>query len=307
MSPLRLATRGSDLALTQSRSVAADLLAATGLASELVIVKTIGDQILDVRLDEVGGVGLFTKEVQQALFDGRADYAVHSLKDLPAEQVQGLCRGAVPPRQDARDCFLIHRRALAPERQPLPLRDGAVVGTSAARRQALVEDLLPDAEVKLLRGNVPTRIEKLRQGEYDAIILACAGLNRLSSDLEDFKVVKMDHHTWPGAPGQGALAIECRADDAATREALAYLHVEADAELVEIERGLLRALGGGCSLPLGASARRTESGVELVAALGPAAETAASSRLQRCRVVGSSATALVAAAHRSLLGQEAIP
>jgi len=286
---LRLATRGSDLALTQSKAVAASLKQATGVETELVIVKTIGDQVLDVRLDQVGGVGLFTKEVQQALFDGRADYAVHSLKDLPAEQVAGLARGAVPPREDARDCLLIREQAVDQERAPLLVKKGAIIGTSAARRSALLEDLVPDCEVKLLRGNVPTRVQKLRDGEYDAIVLASAGLRRLKSDLSGLKVVTMDHPTWPGAPGQGALAVECRADDAQTREHLAHLHVAEDAELVDVERSLLRALGGGCSLPLGASASRVEGGFELVASLG-----VEDGPLQRCTLVGADAEQLVA-------------
>lgn len=286
---LRLATRGSDLALTQSKAVAAALKAATGVDTELVIVKTIGDQVLDVRLDQVGGVGLFTKEVQQALFDGRADYAVHSLKDLPAEQVAGLCRGAVPPREDARDCLLIREEAVDSSRGPLMVKAGAVVGTSAARRSALLADLLPDCEVKLLRGNVPTRVQKLRDGDYDAIVLASAGLRRLNSDLSGLHVVTMDHPTWPGAPGQGALAVECRADDEATRQLLANLHVAEDAELVDIERSLLRALGGGCSLPLGASATRNDNGFELVASLG-----IEDGSLQRCTMNGSNAEQLVA-------------
>ncbi|NQU48042.1 MAG: hydroxymethylbilane synthase [Planctomycetes bacterium] len=302
---LRLATRGSDLALTQSKAVAATLKQATGAETELVIVKTIGDQVLDVRLDQVGGVGLFTKEVQQALFDGRADYAVHSLKDLPAEQVEGLSRGAVPPRQDARDCLLIREGSVDLQRQPIAIQKGAIVGTSAARRSALLADVLPDAEVKLLRGNVPTRVQKLRDGEYDAIILAAAGLKRLQSDLSGIHVVTLDHITWPGAPGQGALAVECRADDVATRKLLAHLHVAEDAELVDIERSLLRALGGGCSLPLGASASRVDAGFELLAALGPDQDDpdARQKPLIRCKLIGTDATQMVAEARALLSGE----
>jgi hydroxymethylbilane synthase len=304
MKILRLATRGSDLALTQSRTIAAALEAASGIQTELVIVKTIGDRVLDVSLDQVGGVGLFTKEVQQALFDERADYAVHSLKDLPAEQVVGLACGAVPAREDARDCLLMRELAYDAGRSPLPLRLGSVVGTSAARRSALLLDLVPDAQVKLLRGNVPTRVDKLRQGEYDAIVLAAAGLNRLALNLDGLVVVPMAHNDWPGAPGQGALAIECRADDIETLAALAPLNVASVGALVDVERQLLCALGGGCSLPLGASAIQQGESIELLAALGPQPHDPENTPLRRCQLTGTDAHELVRQAVYLLTGQE---
>jgi hydroxymethylbilane synthase len=305
MKTLRLATRGSDLALTQSRTIAAALEDSRGIKTELVIIKTIGDRVLDVPLEQVGGIGLFTKEVQQALFDGRADYAVHSLKDLPAEQVSGLACAAVPARQDARDCLLIRPQAYDPKRSPLPLQVGSIVGTSAARRSALLADLVPDAQVKLLRGNVPTRVEKLRQGHYDAIVLAAAGINRLELDLNGLVVVSMEHADWPGAPGQGALAIECRSDDSETLSALAPLHIADDAALVNVERALLRALGGGCSLPLGASAVMQGDRIDLQAALGPQDHDPAGTPLRRCHLCGTDAAKLVQQAVSTLTGQEA--
>lgn len=303
MKKLRLATRGSDLATTQSGVVAAALEAATGVETEHVIVKTIGDQRLDVHLAQVGSVGLFTKEVQDAVLDGRADYAVHSLKDLPAEQVVGLCCAAVPQREDTRDWLLIRPEFYADRGKGLlPLIPGARVGTSAARRIAFLEAMAPDCSAKLLRGNVPTRVEKLGNSDYDAILLAGAGLRRLGTDLSSFEVAKLDPMMWPGAPGQGALAIECRADDEQTRALIGKLHHEETAAMVEIERSLLRALGGGCGLPLGASALLADGGFRLVAALGPTGELPGS--LRRADVTKADATATSAAAHEALLAAE---
>lgn len=300
MKKLRLATRGSDLATTQSGVVAAALKDATGIPTELVIVKTIGDQRLDVHLAQVGSVGLFTKEVQDAVLDGRADYAVHSLKDLPAEQTAGLCCAAVPQREDTRDWLLIRPEFHVDRGEGLlPLISGARVGTSAARRTAFLEAMAPDCSAVLLRGNVPTRVNKLGNEEYDAILLAGAGLRRLGLDLSDFEVVKLDPMMWPGAPGQGALAIECRADDKETRALIANLHHEETAATVEVERNLLRALGGGCGLPLGASAYVQDGGFRLVAALGPTDELPGA--LRRADVTEDGATATSSAAHKALL------
>ncbi|MGB0953232.1 MAG: hydroxymethylbilane synthase [Planctomycetota bacterium] len=270
MDTLRLATRGSDLATTQSGWVADRVQEATGFASQLEIVKTIGDQRTDVRLADVGSIGLFTKEVQDAVLEGRADYAVHSLKDLPASQTPGLVLAAVPVREETRDWLVIRPDAVDADREgPLPLKNGAIVGTSAARRLAFLRHFVPDCEDRLLRGNVPTRLQKLADGEYDAILLAGAGLRRLDLDLTAFHVEKLDPWVWPGAPGQGALALECREDDVRTRDLLAKIHNPAGAESVEVERSLLRALGGGCGLPLGATASREDAELRLVAALGP--------------------------------------
>ena len=234
MDTLRLATRGSDLATTQSGWVADRVKEATGVGSVLKIVKTIGDQRTDVRLADVGSIGLFTKEVQDAVLEGRADFAVHSLKDLPASQTPGLVCAAIPVREETRDWLVIRPDAVDRDREgPLPLKSGSVVGTSAARRLAFLRHFAPDCEDRLLRGNVPTRLQKLADGAYDAILLAGAGLRRLELDLSAFHVEKLDPWVWPGAPGQGALAIECREDDARTRDLLARIHdpVGADADL----------------------------------------------------------------------------
>jgi len=270
MDSLRLATRGSDLATTQSRWIATQLEQAHGVKSELHIVRTIGDQRTDVALANVGSIGLFTKEVQEAVLRGDADYAVHSLKDLPAEQTPGLALAAIPVREETRDWLILRPKAFHPAADGfLPLFSNARVGTSAARRLAFLKHFAPETVPCLLRGNVPTRLAKLGSGEYDAILLAGAGLKRLDLDLSEFQVVKLDPLIWPGAPGQGALAVECRSDDTTTRNLLAALHDEASAKSVEFERSMLRALGGGCGLPLGATALEEEDGMRLILALGP--------------------------------------
>jgi hydroxymethylbilane synthase len=305
MKKLRLATRGSDLATTQSGMVAAAVEKATGIATELVIVKTIGDARLDVHLAQVGSVGLFTKEVQDAVLDGRADYAVHSLKDLPAEQTAGLVCAAVPEREDTRDWLLIRPEFYGDRGEGLlPLIPGTRVGTSAARRTAFLESMAPDCPAELLRGNVPTRVNKLASGDYGAILLAGAGLRRLGLDLSAFKVVKLDPMMWPGAPGQGALAIECRADDQETLDLIGKLHHPETAATVEVERNLLRALGGGCGLPLGASAFAVDGGFRLVAALGPTDELPGN--LRRADINAADAASASTAALEALVAAEVV-
>ena len=268
--------------MTQSRLAAAEIEAATGRPTELVIVKTVGDRSTDTVLADVGSVGLFTKEVQDAVLDGRADYAVHSLKDLPVEQTPGLELGAVPVREDTRDWLLIRPGARLDSDELVPLAAGARVGTSAARRAAFLRALAPQTETMLLRGNVPTRVRKLAEGEYDAILLSGAGLRRLSLDLSGLEVIPLDPLAWPGAPGQGALALECRAGDEEVRAALATIHDESAAESVRAERNLLRLLGGGCGLPLGAHAIAEPDGWTLHAALGPTAEGHPLLRIAEC-------------------------
>ncbi len=247
---MRIATRGSPLALHQAESVARRLGDA-----ELVIIKTEGDQKADVPLETLGGRGVFTTEVQAAVLDGRADIAVHSAKDLPSSpelQVDGIVLACVPERADPRDCLIgstLH-----------DLPHGATVGTGSARREALLRHLRPDLKFVGLRGNIATRIARV--GELDAIVGAVAALTRL--DLADRITEAFDPEMFVPQIGQGALAVECRADDGDTRARLTAID-DADAHAcVRAERAFLAELGGGCEAPVGAYASIVDGEIRLV-------------------------------------------
>jgi hydroxymethylbilane synthase len=242
---LRIATRGSPLALWQARHVAAALTQLPDVDGvDLVLVETTGDQIRDRPLTQIGGDGLFTKEVQRALLDGRADVAVHSLKDLPTEPVAGIVLGAVPPRGPVGDAFLSLRQGRFDD-----LPSGARVATGSLRRQAQLRWRRPDVQLVHIRGNVETRLAKLREEDLDGLILAEAGLVRLG--LADRIQEVLDPAWMLPAVGQGALGIECREDDGPTRAHLRNLNDPATADCVEAERAFLHTLGGGCALPVG--------------------------------------------------------
>lgn len=248
MRKLTLATRGSKLALAQSEMVAANLRAAhPGLAVELQIIQTKGDLVLDRALSKIGDKGLFVKEIEQALLDGSADLAVHSCKDLPSLLPQELTLAAFPRRADPRD-VLISRHGLTLDALPA----GARVGTSSLRRACQLRVLRPDLQVIDLRGNVDTRLRKAQSDEYDAIVLAAAGLERLSLDAAITEVFAPD--VLLPMVAQGALAIECRADDTEVRTLLAALDDPATALTVRAERAFLRRLEGGCQVPIAAHA-----------------------------------------------------
>ena len=248
MVTLRIASRGSELALWQSRAVQSALRAADpSLAVEIEVIKTTGDRIQDVPLAKIGDKGLFTKELDAALLDGRADLAVHSLKDVPTRLPQGLALAAVTEREDPRDVLL-----LPPGRSggldALPPR--ARVGTSSLRRRAQLAALRPDLSILDLRGNLNTRLAKLDRGDYEAIILAAAGVLRLG--WADRIAGYLDAPAWLPAVGQGALAIVARADREDVLARLRPLHDSASAACTAAERALLRALEGGCQVPIGA-------------------------------------------------------
>jgi len=246
MARLRIGSRGSQLALWQANHISA-LLRERGHQVEIEIIKTTGDKITDVALAKVGTKGMFTKEIEEALAEGRVDLAVHSLKDLPTELSAGFEIAAITKRENPRDVFC--SRTYSGINQ---LPHGARVGTSSLRRQAQLKALRPDLEIHPLRGNVDTRLRKLEAGEYDAVILAAAGLNRLGK-TELIKQVIPAEVMCPAA-GQGALGIEIRAGDATTRGYLAFLD-DADARAATTcERALLNKLGGGCQVPIGAFA-----------------------------------------------------
>jgi len=284
--PIIIATRGSALALAQSRAVAAAIEAAhPGVKVELNIISTKGDRVLDVSLHKVGDKGLFTAELEEALLAGTADIAVHSMKDLPTELPTGLGIGAVCRREDPRDAVIL-RTDLAKELGLLDersdgsaamelLAEGAVIGTSSLRRKAAVLAWRPDADVRDLRGNVDTRLGKLANGDFDAILLAAAGMRRLGFLSDASPVLDMpkysgelaafllDTEDCVPAACQGAVAIESRVGDAAVAALLAPLHCERTAGACTAERAFLATLGGGCQVPAGAHASIEDGRVSL--------------------------------------------
>ena len=246
---LRIATRSSALALWQARHVGAELKRIhRDIEIELIPITTTGDKILDRPLAKIGGKGLFIKELEHALFEARADIAVHSMKDVPIALPEGLCIAVILEREDPRDALVTDDPGGFDELAP-----GAVVGTSSVRRKSQLLSLRPDLVVRDLRGNVPTRIAKLRDGEFNAIVLASAGLKRLDLAHEIAAVFELD--ALIPAVGQGAIGIECRADDARTQSLIEPLNHPATALCVGAERAMSTRLDGGCDLPLAAHAR----------------------------------------------------
>ena len=247
----RIGTRGSALALAQAHETRARLMAAHGLPEEafaIEVISTSGDQILDRPLSEAGGKGLFTKEIEEALLDGRIDIAVHSSKDMPTALPAGLHLAAFLEREDVRDAFI--GRA-APTLVDLP--EGAVVGSSSLRRQALIRRLRPDIEVVMFRGNVQTRLRKLDEGAVAATLLAHAGLKRL--DMTHVITELLPVETFPPAPGQCAICIECRQGDRKAEAMLAAIHDRDTGIALSCERAFLAALDGSCRTPLAGHAR----------------------------------------------------
>jgi hydroxymethylbilane synthase len=246
MTSLRIGSRGSQLALWQANFVAA-LLREQGHDVTIEVIKTTGDKITDVALAKVGMKGMFTKEIEEALADGRIDLAVHSTKDVPTEVAPEFDLAVIMKREDARDAFIsvkFHRID--------DLRQGARVGTSSLRRQCQLKAMRPDLEVIPLRGNVDTRLRKLESGEYDAIILAAAGVHRLG--LHKHLRYRIPPETMCPAVGQGALAIEIRRDNSALRSLVSFLDHADTRVAITCERALLGSLGGGCQIPIGALA-----------------------------------------------------
>jgi hydroxymethylbilane synthase len=257
---IRIGSRGSVLARWQAEHVRS-LLLARGHDCQIRIITTTGDRIQDRRLESVGGKGAFLKEIEEALLAGEVDLAVHSLKDVPTALPAGLGLVAVLERADPRDALVSARGVRFAD-----LPAGSTIGTSSLRRQCQVRALRPDLEVADLRGNVDTRIQKLRGGRCDAILLAVAGLSRLGRAGEATEV--LDPDTFVPAPGQGAIALECRSGDQAVAAAVAALHHAPTARQVEAERALLQALGGGCNVPLGAHATTRGAELSLTAFVG---------------------------------------
>ncbi|MCY4615952.1 MAG: hydroxymethylbilane synthase [Chloroflexi bacterium] len=262
MPSLRLATRGSKLSLVQS-DIAADALRAADptLDIDYVLVRTEGDVDRTSPLHVIGGRGVFVRAVEQALLDGRADIAMHSLKDVPTAAVEGLTLAAILTRGDPRDVLVA-----SGGRRLAELPAGARVGTGSVRRKLLLHALRPDLDVVEIRGNVDTRLGKVASGEYDAVVIAAAGLDRLGRFEEATQV--FEALEFLPSPGQGAIAVQCRVDDAATVERLLAVDDAGTRAAVEAERGFLAELGAGCTLPVGAFAQVDGDLVALRAMLG---------------------------------------
>jgi hydroxymethylbilane synthase len=260
---LRIATRKSDLALWQANWVK-ERLEQLGHSVELVLIETQGDK--DYRpFSTLEGQGFFTKAVQEAVLAKKADIAVHSHKDLPTAPVQGLEVAAVTERANPRDVLIVQPTFFDASAQNLPLREGITVGTDAVRRQRQLLALRPDLSFKGIRGNVPTRVEKLREGGYAAIMLAAAGIERLQLDLSHLKVIPLEPEMFVPAPAQGSLAIECRREDFEIASLLTDLNDMNAYRAIAAERGLMAMLQGGCQLALGAYARFEHGMVRLSA------------------------------------------
>jgi hydroxymethylbilane synthase len=244
---VRLGTRGSALALWQANWTKRELETRwPNLQVDLVPIKTTGDKIIDVPLAKIGGKGLFTKEIDEALLDGRIDLAVHSMKDVPFQLPDGIEFGAIPEREDARDAFISN----GPKIQEL--KNGATIGTSSLRRQVQLRHRFPSLNLVTLRGNVDTRLRRLAANDFDGIILAVAGLKRLGHT--EWITQILDDDVMLSAAGQGALGIVCRTSDDSTRKILEVLDHAATRVTVTAERGLLRVLGGSCQVPIAGKA-----------------------------------------------------
>lgn len=249
MRKIIIGSRGSDLALWQAHHVKSQL-ENIGCEVEIKIIKTQGDIVQHLSFDKMEGKGFFTKEIEAALLEKSIDLAVHSHKDLETNSPEGLVIAAVSEREDPADLLLIRKEAVDANETFL-LKQGAITGTSSARRKSQMMRFRPDIEIKDLRGNVPTRIQKLRDGNYDAILLAKAGVSRLNIDLSEFAVVDLNPREFIPAPAQGVLGLQIRETDTDLAEMLRQLDTPEVRRRIAVERGVLNKLDGGCQLPLG--------------------------------------------------------
>jgi len=253
-----IGTRGSELALWQANHIKSKLLK-LGLDPVIKVIKTKGDKFQDLSFDKIEGKGFFTKEIEYSLLNKNIDLAVHSLKDLETEQPKGLCIAAVPKREDPADTLLINLKSVDKSRL-LDFAKNSIIGTSSARRKNQLLLFREDVTIKDLRGNVPTRINKLRKGDYDAIVLARAGLNRLEIDLSEFYAIDLPTNYFIPAPSQGALGIQIREDDTKLKELLLKINDNNSFENVDFERKILKGIGGGCHSPFGAFSKISQDG-----------------------------------------------
>jgi len=261
---LRLGTRGSPLALFQANAVADLLRARAGVSCEIVVIRTSGDRLAEVRLARIGGKRLFVKEIEDALLAGSIDFAVHSSKDMPAELPAGLTVGAVLPREDARDAIVLPSGTSASlDEAARRLGDAPRIGTSSVRRTAQLSRLFPTARFEPVRGNLDTRLRKLDGGDFDALVLASAGLRRLGH--ADRISTPLPPEACVPAPGQGIIAVEIRTSDAAVRDLVHRIDDPAASAALTAERAVVTRLGGGCQMPIGAHATAAGDRLSLTA------------------------------------------
>lgn len=244
-----IGSRGSDLALWQAHFTQQQLTE-IGIETEIKVIKTKGDRIQHLSFDKMEGKGFFTKEIEEALLTKEIDLAVHSHKDLETNTPHGLVIGGVSSREDPAELLLIRKESYDPGRE-LSLKKNAIVGTSSSRRKAQLLSLQPEVTIKDIRGNVPTRVDKLRQGDFDAILLAYAGVKRLRLIINDLVAIRLDPHIFIPAPAQGVLAYQCREDDQDLLTALASISSAETKTALDVERAVLKGLGGGCQVPFG--------------------------------------------------------
>lgn len=297
MTTLKLGTRGSQLALFQAHAVAGLLQSRAGVTCDIVVIKTSGDRLAEASLAEIGGKRLFVKEIEDALLGGAIDLAVHSSKDMPASLPPGLALGAVLPREDARDALVLP--GANGENLAVPLADvvrrlgqSPRIGTSSVRRTAQLTRLFPGARFAPIRGNLDTRLRKLDAGEFDALILAAAGLIRLGHERRISAALPPD--ACVPAPGQGIIAVEVRSDDATTRDIVKKIDDPVAAAALTAERAVVTRLGGGCQMPIGAYAIASEHGLALTAIVvsvdgARTARTETSGLLTEAELVGARA------------------
>jgi hydroxymethylbilane synthase len=264
---LIIGSRGSDLALWQAHFIRDILTKEHNCQVEIKIIQTSGDRIQNMSFDKMEGKGFFTKELEEELLKKEIDLAVHSLKDLMTTQPDGLKLGAAGYRADRREALLIKPGSREGDGL-LPVKPGSIIGTSSARRKCQIAQHAPSLKIKDLRGNVPTRVRKVREDEYDAIIVAAAGISRLALDLSDLEVVMLDAEQFLPAPAQGVLGIQIRSDDARVEAIISKLGSAEELRAALLERGLLARFDGGCSLPLGVVSEAIGDSLRLSAILG---------------------------------------
>lgn len=253
-----IGTRGSKLALWQA-NFTKDQLEKLGIEVELKIIKTKGDKIQHLSFDKIEGKGFFTKELEDALLGGEIDMAVHSMKDLPTTSPEGLVLAGVSYRANPVDSIIINK-GQEDANQVYQLKENAIVGTSSARRKAQLLSIRPDVQLQDIRGNVPTRLRKLKEGNFDAILLAAAGLERLELDLSEFIVVSLNPKEFVPAPAQGVLAYQTCTTDKNTRRIIQQIHQSKVSAVTNIERKILKLLEGGCQMPLGVYCEQDQMG-----------------------------------------------